>query len=200
VCAMSPAACPRCGQFDMVQRVVGIVASQSSPLSWELRAPPPPGAVARARGRSGFPWGCLAVAVLVTLPLDVLIVLGVLLAAAALAIVAAVALAVAGAGYGLYRYLSRHVIAERRAWEQQQRAEEWRRYQHALTYWNQVCHCYRCHGVFLPENEWQYRAITVRGALVPPTYAWAFSQQLADYVDRVHAPEVVRLDGPQPEG
>jgi hypothetical protein len=192
-----PPGCPRCGQFDMVQQVAGIVASQNTPLSWELRAPMLPGTTAGYRQRRSLTsgWGCVAALVLLTLPLDI-VVLIVLAAVAAVVIVAITAVALVGAaGYGLYRYLNRHVIAERRLAEERRQAETARRYRHALGYWNQLRYCYRCHGVFLPGNEWQHRAVTVPGALAPPAHAWALSERLADYVDRQNAPEVLRLEG-----
>jgi uncharacterized membrane protein len=192
-----PSACPQCGQLDQVQRVPGIVASQHSQLSWELRAPPPPGAVLR-RPRSGGPsawvWVVLVV-VLVTLPLDVLLLAAVALFAVAFAVVLAGALLVGGAVYGAYRYLNRHVIAERRAALLRQGEEGARRYQHALVYWNQLEYCHRCHGVFLPGSAWQHQEVTRPGALVAPAYAWTLAQQLADYADRANAPEVIRLGG-----
>ncbi len=190
-----PAACPRCGQFDMVQRVAGIVASQNSPLSWELRAPPPPGTVAGpARRSGGVNWGCLFLAILITLPVDVLILLALAIALAAVIAVAAVVAVVAIAGYVTYRFLNRHVTAERQADQGRQRAEAHRRYHHALHYWNQLDHCFRCHGVFLPGNEWQYREVTIRGAVAAPGHAWPLAEQLAAYADRVNAPEIVRLE------
>lgn len=192
-----PPVCPRCGQLDMVQQVAAIVASQSTPLAWELRVPPPPGTSFRARRRQGgMPaWGCLLAAALVTLPVDIVILL-VLAALAAALIIALTVLAAAGvAGYVLYRYLNRHVIAEREASARQRQSEVQRRYQHAMSYWHQLRYCYRCHGVFLPDNPWQHAAVTVPGGLVPPGHAWAFSQQLAEYADRQHAPEILKLDG-----
>jgi hypothetical protein len=197
--AFTPAACPRCGQFDSVQRVAGIVASQNSALSWELRAPQPPGAPAvRRRGNGMRAWPWLLLLLLVTLPLDI-VVLVVLAAVAAVLIVLLAAVAVAAAlAYGVYRYLNRHVIADRKLRQAQERAETMRRYQHALAYWNQLHYCHRCHGVFLPDNQWQYERITVPGALVAPGHAWAVSEQLGGYVERLHAPEVLRLEDGQP--
>jgi hypothetical protein len=178
----------------MVQQVAGIVASQNTPLSWELRAPLPPGTRLRRPGRGASGWGCVLALVVLTLPLDVVILVVVAAFAVVLiAAVTAVALA-AAAGYGLYRYLNRHVIAERKQREEREQAEIARRYQHALSYWNQLRYCYRCHGVFLPGNDWQHQAVTVPGELVAPAHAWALAEQLARYVDTVNAPEVLRLE------
>jgi len=196
VAATMPSACPRCGQLDMVQRVAGIVASQHSQLSWELRAPPPPGARVAARRSGGFPWGWLVVILLITLPFDVLVLVAFAIALAVVISVVAVVALVAVAGYVGYRLLNRHVIAERQAERDRQRAAAVRRYQHALHYWSQLDHCHRCHGVFLPGNEWQYREVTVRGAVAAPFHAWALASQLADYADRQHAPDIVRADDP----
>ena len=192
-----PAACPRCGQFDMVQQVAGIVASQSSRLSWELRAPMLPGTTVKTRRqRSGMPWGCIGLALLLTLPVDIAILL-VLAAIAAVLIVAITAAVVLGiVGYGVYRYLDRHVIAERTAREQHAKAETVRRYQQAVGLWSQLRYCYRCHGIFLPDNPWQHEAVTIPQQLIAPAHAWAVSEQLSDYLDRRHAPEVLRLDEP----
>lgn len=191
-----PAACPRCGQLDMVQQVAAIVASQHTPLAWELRAPPPPGTSVPVRRRQGgMPaWGCLLAAALVTLPLDIVI-LVVLATLAAVLIIALAVLAAAGvAGYALYRYLNRHVIAEREASARRRQSEVLRRYHHALSYWHQLRYCYRCHGIFLPGNPWQHAAVTLSDGLAAPGQAWALSEQLADYVDRQHAPEVLKLE------
>jgi hypothetical protein len=105
--------------------------------------------------------------------------------------VAVVALLGAG-GYGIYRYANRHVIAERQVREGRARQEAVRRYEHALTYWNQLHYCYRCHGIFLPGNPWQHEAIRTSDPLVAPGYAWAIAQQLADYAEQVNAPQVLR--------
>jgi hypothetical protein len=178
----------------MVQQVAGIVASQNTPLSWELRAPLPPGMRIRRPGRGMSGWGCVLALVVLTLPLDVVI-LVVVAAFAVLLIAAITAAALAGvAAYGLYRYLNRHVIAERRLREQREQAETGRRYQHALSYWNELRYCYRCHGVFLPGNDWQYQAVTIPGQLVAPAHAWTLAEQLASYVDSVNAPEVLSLE------
>ncbi|HEY4028307.1 MAG TPA: hypothetical protein VGO86_17910 [Candidatus Dormibacteraeota bacterium] len=189
-----PAACPRCGQSDSVQRVPGIVASQSSPLSWELRAPQPPGwsgRAARGRGRPGWVWVGLAL-LLVTLPVDLLVLAAVAVVAFAFAAVIAAVAAVGLAAFGLYRYLNRHVIAERREQRRRDREEALRRYQHALGYWDQLHYCYRCHGVFLPGHPWQHQAVTAAGPLVAPGQAWSLAEELAAYADRVHAPDVLR--------
>ena len=192
-----PPVCPRCGQLDMVQQVAAIVASQHTPLAWELRGPPPPGTSVRVgRRQRGMPaWGCLLAAVLVTLPVDIVIVLVLAALAVALILVLTVLAAAGVAGYALYRYLNRHVIAEQEASARQRQSEVLRRYQHALGYWHQLRYCYRCHGVFLPDNPWQHAAVTIPGGLLAPGQAWAFSKQLADYVDRQHAPEILKLDG-----
>jgi hypothetical protein len=192
-----PSACAQCGQLDQVQRVAGIVASQHSQLSWELRAPQPPGAVPRRRrssGRSGWVWAILVI-VLVTLPLDLLLLAAVAVFAVALAAVLAAALLVGGAVYGAYRYLNRHVIAERRAARLRQGEDAARRYRHALVYWNQLEYCHRCHGIYLPANPWQHHEVTRQGALAAPAHAWTLALHLADYVDRANAPEVVTLGG-----
>jgi hypothetical protein len=192
-----PSACPQCGQLDQVQRVAGIVASQRSQLSWELHAPPPPGAAVRRRQPGGMPgwvWGLL-VLVLLTLPLDVLLLTAAALLLAVFAVAIAAVLVVAGAAYGTYRYLNRHVIAERRAAARRRHEDAARRYQHAVVYWSQFEYCHRCHGIFLPGHPWQHPEITRQGALVAPAYAWSLAQQLADHAERANAPEVLRLGG-----
>jgi len=194
VAATMPTSCPRCGQLDMVQRVAGIVASQNTQLSWALRAPQPPGAAAAVRRGGGFGWGWLFLVLLITLPFDILILVALAIALAAVIAIASVVATVAVLGYVAYRYLNRHVIAARDAERGRQRAEAMRRYQHALHYWNQLDFCYRCHGVFLPANEWQFAEVTVPGAVAAPHHAWALASQLADYADRQHAPEIVRAD------
>src|SRR3981081_2084591 len=94
----APSPCPQCGQIDLVQRVPGIVASQSTALSWELRAPPPPGATVRGprRGTPGWVWVLLAI-LLVTLPLDLLLLAVVAFLAVAFFVVIGVAVLVAAA-------------------------------------------------------------------------------------------------------
>ena len=183
-----PPACPQCGQFETVHRVAAIVASQSSPLSWEMRAPPPPGVTPwRPSGGSTATWvlvllvgGILA---LLLFPLLVFVIVAV--AVVALVIVVPLALAVV---------VVLIVMLAGSAGRAQQRQEAARRYQHALTYWHQIHYCHRCHGVFLPGHPWQYVAVTRPNTVAQPAYAWAMAQQLADYADHVHAPEVVTVE------
>lgn len=183
-----PAACPQCGQFDQVHRVAAIVGSQSSPLSWEMRAPLPPGVKPwRASGGSSATW-VLVVLVGVILAIIVLPLLLVLLFFAAfVALILLVPLAIAVIVVAI-------VMIVRSGGRAQQRREAARHYNHALTYWNQLLYCYRCHGVFLPANPWQYVEVTREHAVAPPGYAWAMAQRLADYAERVHAPQIVRAD------
>lgn len=191
-----PPACPRCGQVDAVQRVAGLVASQNSPLTWQLRAPPPPGVPVRLQHQADdWPlWSCLLTLLLLTLPFDLIIVV-VLAAVAAVLIVALTAFAVvAVAAYGLYRYLNRQVIADRKEAKRRDEAAALVRYQHAVAYWNLLHFCHRCYGVFLPENPWQYGPVSVPGTLVAPPEAWPLAQRLAAYADSVNAPDVLRLD------
>lgn len=194
--AAVPPPCPRCGQFDQAQRVPGIVASQYTQLSLELAAPPPPGTrTVRARsGRGGSAgWLVVAALLLLTLPLDIALLVAVLAALAVVGIVAVVVLVLSAAAYAVYRYANRHVIAERTQRERERRDAEMMRYQHALSYWNQLHYCYRCHGVFLPDNPWQ-QAVIQAGTVAHPAHAWALSRQLADYVERQHAPRIVGAD------
>jgi hypothetical protein len=141
----------------------------------------------------GWAWPVIVIALL-TLPVDLVLLAVVAAIAIAYALVVAAAACIAVAGFLLYRYLNRHAIAERREAERRRREEAGRRYQHALVYWNQLQYCHRCYGIFLPGHEWQYHEVTIRGALAAPAHAWALAGQLADYAERAHSPEVLKLD------
>lgn len=188
--SFGPGTCPRCRSFDLVQRVAGIVASQQNGLSWALTPPARPGTpLGRPARRRGMRWGWLLL-LLVLLPLDIVALLIVLVLVAALvAVLVGVALAALTA-FAVY-YLATY------GWRQARRAEGRRQlearqaaHDHALTYWQQLCHCYRCHGVFLPDNEWQ-RAVVPAGDVTPPEGAWELCTRLAEYAARWHAPAVL---------
>lgn len=183
-----PPACPQCGEFEQVHRVGAIVASQNTPLSWEMRAPPPPGVTPwRPSSGSSATWVLVLLvgAVLAVLLFPVVIVL--ILAATVIAFFVVVPLAIAVV-------IALIVVLAGSGGRAQQRQEATRRYQHALAYWHELHYCYRCNGVFLPGHAWQYIAVTRPHAVAPPAYAWLMAQRLAEYADQVHAPQVVTAD------
>lgn len=112
---------------------------------------------------------------------------------ALLAVVAITLLLLGVLAYQLWRYLRRHEIAEQARLRRQSHAAEHRRWEHAYRWWNQLQYCYRCHGVFLPGNEWQYSEISVPHTSAPPGNAWSLALRLADYADRYHAASSAEL-------
>jgi hypothetical protein len=190
----APPACLQCGRFDQVQRVAGIVASQRSPLSWELRAPAPPGWKPLRIGGTGYGWfWLLGIPVVLLLLIPFGFVLIAILAAAAVAILAVAAIlgGLIVAAYGIWAYLNRHIRAERRRHEHEHRDALVRRHHHARTYWEQLLYCYRCHGVFLPGHPWQHVEVTHPERTVHPAHAWNLAERLAHYAERAHGPEVL---------
>jgi hypothetical protein len=167
--------------------VAAIVGSQSSPLSWELRAPPPPGVTPwrPSSGGSNTVVVLLLVAILAVLLFPLVLIL--LAMAAVAALILLIPIVIALAIVAIVQLAAGPMRAERRR-------EATQRYNHALTYWNQLLYCYRCHGVFLPANPWQYVEVTREHAVAPPYHAWVMAQQLADYAERAHAPQIVRAD------
>jgi hypothetical protein len=190
--SFGPGTCPQCGSFDQAQRVAGIVSSQQSWLSWALTPPVRPGTPApRPVRRRGSSWGWLLLLLAVLLPLDALILLLlVVLVAAAAAVAAGVVLAGLTA-FGVWWVVTYSWRQSRRAEGQRLLRSQQAAYDHALTYWHQLCHCYRCHGVFLPGSEWQREAGVPAGRVTPPEQAWALCCRLADYARRWHAPRVL---------
>jgi hypothetical protein len=177
--------CPQCGQADGVHSVAAIVATQPTPLAQQLQAPPPPGWVAPRAPRRRSRWWFVAAAVLfITLPVDVLVGLWLAVAFAPFLAAAFVLAALVAAIYVLLRYVTWRDVPERQAQEREHLEAARRDWQHSYAWWNQLDYCYRCHGVFLPGNEWQFAEVTAPHRVAPPSYAWTISQQLAAYVER----------------
>jgi hypothetical protein len=126
---------------------------------------------------------------LLTLPLDAMLLIylaAVLTVAALVAAVVASLVAVGLLGYLLWRFLRRHEIEEQQRLFSERRTAERARWDHAYRWWNELQYCYRCHGVFLPGNEWQYAEVSSPGTTVPSSDAWSLAQRLAEYADRYH--------------
>ena len=129
----------------------------------------------------------MAAAVLfLTLPVTVLLLAWLAVFLAPLLAGALVLAALGVVIYVLLRYVTWRDTPERQAQELARLEAVRRAWEHGYAWWNQLDYCYRCHGVFLPGNEWQFAEVTTPHRVAAPAYAWTISQQLADYVERSH--------------
>jgi hypothetical protein len=166
----APAGCPQCGRMDYVSRVAGIVASDQSALATALSQEAPPRPPAQVRNP-----GAIFAAIAWLIPSIVLATVS------GAGILAFLLIYAAGVGaYGIYYAFGRnshHVKA-------QLRHESYRRhrdqYEQIVEMWGRLEYCGRCHGVYLPGNEWQ-AAINPELELVPANRAWGYALDLMRY-------------------
>jgi hypothetical protein len=88
--------------------------------------------------------------------------------------------AVPGA-YVLYHFFGSHARRLKHQLERERHDEETGRYQEIARLWQEMEYCGRCHGVYLPGNEWQ-RAVNPDLNLISPDNAWGYAQQLTQYL------------------
>lgn len=165
-----PSGCPGCGSNESVTRVAGMVEAGTTSLATAMAPDQPP----RSPGQVRNP-GAAYAAIAWLIPAIVLA------AASRAGFLAFLLIYCAGIGaYGIYHFFGRNSYELKIRIRQE--AYERHRGQYADIHhlWGLLEYCGRCHGVFLPGNEWQ-KAVNPELGLVPVNQAWRYALDLARY-------------------